>query len=173
MSADRAARAYADPYLAGAGLGLVLLAAFVVVGRGLGASAAFASTAAGAVAAIAPERAAASPLFAHYLGAQGPWLEWLSFELVGVGVGAWISASLAGRLRIAVERPSSLSRRSRLALAFGGGVVMAVGAVLARGCTSGQALTGGALLSVGAWLFLAVAFAAAHALAPLARRLWT
>lgn len=167
------ARAYADPYLAGAGLGLVLLAAFVLVGRGLGASGAFASAAAGAVAAVAPERAAASPLFAHYLEGQGPWLEWLSFELAGVVLGAALSAALAGRLRLAVERPPALARGARLACAFGGGVVMAAGAALARGCTSGQALTGGALLSVGGWLFLAVAFAAAHALAPLVRRLWS
>ena len=173
MSRQRTPRAYADPYLAGAGLGLVLLAAFVLVGRGLGASGAFASTAAGAVAAIAPERAAASPLFSHYLEAQGPWLEWLNFELAGVLLGAWISAALAGRLRMAVERPAALARGSRLAFAFGGGVAMAAGAALARGCTSGQALTGGALLSVGGWLFLCVAFAAAHALAPLVRKLWT
>jgi hypothetical protein len=173
MNRQRTPRAYADPYLAGVGLGLVLLAAFVLVGRGLGASGAFASTAAGAVAAIAPERAAASPLFLHYLEGQGPWLEWLSFELAGILLGAWISAALAGRLLVAVERPAALARGSRLALAFGGGVAMAAGAALARGCTSGQALTGGALLSVGGWLFLCVAFATAHALAPLVRRLWT
>ncbi len=173
MNRQRAARAYADPYLAGAGLGLVLLSAFVLVGRGLGASGAFASTAAGAVAAIAPERAAASPLFSHFLEGQGPWLEWLSFELGGVLLGAWISAALAGRLLVAVERPAALARGSRLALAFGGGIAMAAGAVFARGCTSGQALTGGALLSVGGWLFLCVAFATAHALAPLVRRVWT
>lgn len=173
MSRQRVPRAYADPYLAGAGLGLVLLACFVVVGRGLGASGAFASTAAGVVAAVAPEHAAASPLFSHYLEGQGPWLEWLTFELAGVLLGAWISAALAGRLRIEVERPPALAPASRLTLAFGGGVAMAAGAVLARGCTSGQALTGGALLSVGGWLFLGVAFAAAHALAPLVRRLWT
>ena len=173
MSAQRPPRAYADPYLAGAGLGLVLLAAFVLVGRGLGASGAFASTAAGAVAAITPERAAASPLFSHYLEGPGPWLEWLTFELAGVMLGAWVSAALAGRLRFAVERSPTLARGSRLVFACGGGVAMAVGAALARGCTSGQALTGGALLSVGAWLFLGAAFGAAHALAPLLRRLWS
>ena len=172
MSPTRQPRAYADPYLAGAALGLVLLAAFVLVGRGLGASGALASTAAGTVAAVAPERAAASPLFAHYLGGQGPWLEWLSFELLGVVLGAWLSAALAGRLSITIERPRSLATASRLALAFGGGVLMAAGAAFARGCTSGQALTGGALLSVGGWLFLGVAFAAAYAVAPLLRRLW-
>jgi len=38
------AQPYMNPYLAGIGLGLVLLAAFVLVGRGLGASGAFNST---------------------------------------------------------------------------------------------------------------------------------
>ena len=172
MTRQRPTRAYADPYLAGVGLGLVLLASFVLVGRGLGASGAFASTAAGTVALIAPARAAASPLFSHYLTAQGPWLDWLSFELLGVMFGAWLSATLAGRTRIQVERPEHLAPGRRLAFAFAGGVLMAAGAVFARGCTSGQALTGGALLSVGAWLFLGVAFAAAYALAPLLRRVW-
>jgi len=173
MDAGIDGRRYADPYLAGAALGLVLLAAFVLVGRGLGASGAFASVVAGTVAAVAPERAAASPLFAHYLSPPGPWLEWLSFELAGVMLGAFCSAWLAGRLRIDIERAPSGSRSSRLASAFVGGLLMAAGAVLARGCTSGQALTGGALLSVGGWLFLFAAFAAAHAITPWLRRPWS
>jgi len=135
VSTPRVARAYADPYLAGAGLGMVLLAAFVLVGRGLGASGAFASTAAGAVAAVAPQSAAASPLFAHYLEGQGPWLEWLSFELAGVVLGAALSAALAGRLRVAVDRPASIANGTRLACAFGGGAAMAVGAALMVGYT--------------------------------------
>lgn len=173
MSAPHSPRAYADPYLAGVALGVVLLAAFVLVGRGLGASGAFASAAAGTMELIAPDKAAASPLFAHYLSAPGPWLGWLGVELLGVVVGAWLSARLAGRVRIEIERPATLAPNRRLQLAFGGGLLMAAGAVLARGCTSGQALTGGALLGVGGWLFLGVAFAAAYALAPLLRKVWS
>ncbi|MEO5625221.1 MAG: YeeE/YedE thiosulfate transporter family protein [Dokdonella sp.] len=173
MSAPRSPRGYADPYLAGVALGLVLLASFVLVGRGLGASGAFASVAAGTTALIAPEQAAASPLFAHYLSAPGPWLEWLGVQLLGVAIGAWMSARLAGRVRIEIERPAALAPARRLAFAFGGGLLMAAGAVLARGCTSGQALTGGALLSVGGWLFLGVAFATGYACAPLLRRVWS
>ena len=172
MNMHRSPRTYADPYLAGAGLGLVLLASFVLVGRGLGASGAFASTAAGVVAAVAPARAVASPLFAHYLSGPGPWLEWLSVELLGVMLGAWWSAKLAGRLHVEVERPAAVTRQLRLSLAFSGGMLMAAGAVFARGCTSGQAMTGGALLSIGSWLFLGVTFATAYALAPLLRRAW-
>lgn len=170
----RAPAPYANPYVAGVALGLVLLATFVVMGRGLGASGAFASTAAGAVAAVDPERAQRSALLARYL-AEGtpPWLDWLVVELAGVTLGGFLSAALAGRLRLAVERGPRLSAPGRVLLAAGGGAVMGVGAVLARGCTSGQALTGGALLSVGSWLFMGAAFAAAFALSPLLRRAWT
>ncbi len=165
-------RAYADPYLAGFGLGLVLLAAFALAGRGLGASGAFASGAAGLTAAVSPARAAESPLFARYLAGTGPWLDWLVFEVAGIAVGGALSAFAAGRLRWEVERGPNISPAGRLCLAFGGGALMGLGAVLARGCTSGLALTGGALLSVGSWLFMGGAFAAAYLLAPLLRRSW-
>ncbi|MFN7942141.1 MAG: YeeE/YedE thiosulfate transporter family protein [Thermoanaerobaculia bacterium] len=172
MSPARAARPYADPYLAGVGLGSVLLASYVVVGRGLGASGAFASSAAGLVAALDRPAAEASPLFSRYLGAGGPWREWLLFEIAGVAIGGFLSALVAGRLRREVERGAGVSRGGRLAMAAAGGAIMGAGAVLARGCTSGQALTGGALLAVGSWIFLAAAFAAAFAIAPLLRRSW-
>ena len=54
----RAPQPYIDPYLAGVGVGLVLLAAYVVVGQGLGASGAFASVVASGTAAIQPTYAA-------------------------------------------------------------------------------------------------------------------
>ena len=159
---------YANPYRAGIALGLVLLAAFVLAGRGLGASGAFTSSAASVVAAVSPERAEASPLLSRYLsGDRG-----LLFELGGVVIGGFLSALVAGRLRREVERGPRLSRGARLTAAFAGGAAMGLGAVLARGCTSGLALTGGALLSVGSWLFMIAAFAAAYLFAPLMKRAW-
>jgi uncharacterized membrane protein YedE/YeeE len=168
----KAPRPYADPYVAGTGLGLVLLAAFVIAGRGLGASGAFATSAAGIVAAASPARAAASPYFARYLSGDGPWHEWLLFEIAGVVIGGFLSAMIAGRLRAVIERGPRIGRGSRLAAAFAGGSVMGIGAVLARGCTSGLALTGGALLSVGSWLFMMAAFAGAYLFAPIVKRAW-
>jgi hypothetical protein len=164
---------YADPYVAGVTLGLVLLSAFVLTGRGLGASGAFATTAAGAVAAVAPARAAANPYFSRYLSTpDGPWRDWLLFEIAGVVVGGFVSALIAGRLRGEVERGRHASRVARLTCAFAGGAVMGAGAIFARGCTSGQALTGGALLSVGSWVFMIGAFAAAYGVAPMVRSTW-
>ena len=168
------ARPYASPYLAGVGIGLVLLAAFAVMGRGLGASGAFSSVAAASVAAVAPAHAAENPALADYLGdgTRGPLGDWLVVEVIGIALGGFASARLAGRFGRTMERGAGITDRARLVYAFGGGAVMGVGARLARGCTSGQALTGGALLSVGSWLFVATAFAAAYAAAPLFRREW-
>ena len=167
------AKPYSNPYLAGAGLGLVLLSAFVIMGRGLGASGAFASSAAAVAAVAAPKSASANDYFARYLTASGsPRIDWLVVELIGVVIGGFVSALLAGRLRREIEKGPRISDGARLRLAFIGGAVMGVGAVLARGCTSGQALTGGALLSVGSWIFIGAAFAAAYAAAPLLRKAW-
>ena len=164
---------YANPYASGFALGLVLLAAFVVMGRGLGASGAFASAASAVSVAANPESARANDYFARYLGAEGnPRIDWLVVELIGVTIGGFLSALLAGRLRRVVERGPRISDRSRMRNALLGGAIMGVGAVLARGCTSGQALTGGAMLSVGSWLFVGAAFAAAYAVAPFLRRAW-
>src|SRR5262245_61589008 len=165
---------YSDPYLSGVALGLVLLAAFVFAGRGLGASGAFAATATGTVAAVAPAYAGANPYFARYLARPGGvWHEWLLVEIAGVIIGGFLSAALAGRLTLRVERGRGVAIPARLAIAFGGGGVMGAGAVLARGCTSGQALTGGALLSVGSWAFMLSAFAAGYVVAPALRRAWS
>ena len=172
-SVRRSPRAYSNPYLTGFGLGLVLLSAFVIMGRGLGASGAFATVAAAASSGVAYDATQSNDYFARYLGAQGaPRIDWLLIELIGVTLGGFISAKLAGRFNRTIERGPRITDASRLRLAFGGGAVMGLGAVLARGCTSGQALTGGALLSVGSWLFMAAAFAAAYAAAPLLKKVW-
>jgi len=153
-------RSYANPYAAGTALGLLLLLSFVVAGRGLGASGAFAWLAAR----VAP----VNPYFERYAAAD----LWLVVEIGGVIAGGFLSAALAGRLRRAVERGPRIAVRTRLVCAFGGGAAMGVGAALARGCTSGLALSGGALLSVGSWAFIVAAFAAGFILAPAMRWAW-
>ena len=173
MSARVAARPYADPYLAGVGLGLVLLASFVLAGRGLGASGAFATAAATSVHAVVPGAMAGNSYLAEHLTGGGPLRDWLVVEILGVILGGFVSAALAGRLAWRVERGKHASLRQRLGAALAGGTLMGGGAVLARGCTSGQALTGGALLSAGAWVFIGGAFAAAYVVAFVTRRSWT
>ncbi len=173
--AVREPQPYWNPYLAGLGLGLVLLAAFVIMGRGLGASGAFASAVAAGVNTIAPQHAASNAFYAEYLGdgTQSPLKDWLVFEIIGVFVGGFISGTLAGRVRTTVEKGPRISVNARFAYAFAGGMIMAFGAKLGRGCTSGQALTGGALLGLGSWSFMIALFAGAYAVAYFVRRQWT
>jgi uncharacterized protein len=168
------AKPFLNPYLAGFGLGLVLLTAFVVMGRGLGASGALTTAAAAAVHAVAPAHAEANPFYADYLGdgSTSPWKDWLVFQVIGVFVGGLLSGAFANRLRVTVEKGPRISTRSRLVLAFIGGAILAVGAKLALGCMSGQALTGGALLNAGSWVAMMCIFGGAYGLAWFVRRQW-
>jgi hypothetical protein len=108
-------RPYSDPYVAGALLGLVLLASFVVAGRGLGASGAFVTGAASVVEAIAPANVAASPVLAVHVGGGGPWHDWLVYEIAGVVAGGHLSARASGRIAPGVERGTGVTVRARIA----------------------------------------------------------
>jgi uncharacterized protein len=169
----REAQPYMNPYLAGIGLGLVLLSAFVLVGRGLGASGAFNATIAWIVSLVAPGYARSNEFLSPYLeeGAH-PLKAWLVFEIAGAFVGALLSGLLAGRVARTIEKGPRVSAGTRLAFAFVGGAVMAIGAAFARGCTSGQALTGGSLLNLGSWAAMLCIFGGAYAVAGLVRRQW-
>lgn len=166
---------YSNPYLVGIGLGLVLLASFVIMGRGLGASGAFSSLVATGIQQVAPDHATSNPYFQEYVGdgSINPLKDWLVFEVLGVFAGGLISGLLAHRVKKTVEKGDRISIRNRLILAFIGGGLMGFGAKLARGCTSGQALTGGALLNLGSWAFMMMVFAGAYAMAYFMRRQWT
>ncbi len=168
------AQPYWNPYLAGVGLGLVLLTSFVVMGRGLGASGAFASVLTTGLHAVVPGHVASTAPFAEYLGngTTSPLKDWLVFEILGVIVGGFISGSLAHRISKTVEKGPNITTARRFGFAFLGGALMGVGAKFARGCTSGQALTGGALLNAGSWAFMIMVFVGAYAFAYLMRRQW-
>ena len=168
----RAGAPYMNPYLAGVGIGLVLLATFVIVGRGLGASGAFSAFLVWLLSIASPEYVTSNVVHSGYWNEGRPLATVLVFLTVGSFTGAAVSGWLAGRSAIVVEHGPRIATGARLALAFAGGAIMAVGAKLASGCTSGQALTGGALLNVGSWTFMIAVFIGGYALAPLVRRQW-
>ncbi|MEQ8626146.1 YeeE/YedE thiosulfate transporter family protein [Ekhidna sp.] len=165
---------YWNPYICGIGLGLVLLATFLVMGRGIGASGAMTSVVATGVQTVSKSHAEANTFYMGYLGdgTVHPLKDWLVFEVLGVLIGGFISGRLAGRNKIKIEKGPLLSNNRRFLFAFVGGIIMAFGTKLARGCTSGQALTGGAMMNVGSWLFMIALFAGAYAMAGFVKRLW-
>ena len=171
---NKAPQPYWNPYLAGAGLGMVLLAAFVVMGRGIGASGAMTSVVATGVQTISESHAQANAFYMGYLGdgTVHPLKDWLVFEVIGVLIGGFVSGKLARRAKLKIEKGSLISNNQRFMFAFLGGIIMAFGTKLARGCTSGQALTGGAMMNVGSWLFMIALFVGAYAMAGLVKKLW-
>ncbi len=171
---ERAARPYSNPYLAGVALGLVLLAAYVLMGRGLGASGAFGAVVSWLTSLVAPKHAMANEFFRGYLedGVGHPLKAWLVFEVLGVLAGGFVSGMLAHRVTRTIEKGPRATVRARFGWAFAGGALMGIGAKLARGCTSGQALSGGAVLNAGSWAFMLCVFAGAYALAGAMRRQW-
>ncbi len=169
----KAAR-YINPYLGGVLLGLVLLAAFFVSGRGLGASGAIKSTIVASVDALAPAHADKAKFYQEEAALHGekPMKSWLVFEMMGVIVGGFLSGALAGRLKLKVEHSPKITSRRRLAFALAGGILFGFGSQLGRGCTSGSALTGMGVMSMGGFITMAAIFGTAFAMAYFFRKNW-
>lgn len=166
------AKPFWNPYLAGALLGLVLLATYLVTGRGLGATAGFAAVASGIAGLVSPALVEASAVHLKYWNDGEPLLNWTLFLLIGAFIGAAISGWQGQRFSFSVERGPRITDGQRLALAFVGGFIAAFGAKLAKGCTSGQALTGSSILNAGSLAFLLSVFVAAYGLAWFVRKEW-
>jgi uncharacterized membrane protein YedE/YeeE len=161
---------YANPYLVGVLLGLVLLASFVILGAGLGASGGIAHIGAALSMSVSPSHTLSSEYFGKW--GSAPLDYYLVFMFAGTFVGALFSALLANRARIQVARGTASSVSRRLGYALAGGVLVGFASRLARGCTSGQALSGGALLLSGSLVFMVCLFVSGYAAAWFVRRQW-
>ena len=165
---------YLNPYIGGVLLGLVLLAANFVSGRGLGASGAIKSAVVSTVNTVAPTHAENAKFYKEYNESHpdNPLKSWLVFEMLGVLVGGFLSGAFAKRLKFKVEHSPKITSKRRIIFAILGGILFGFGSQLGRGCTSGSALSGMAILSVGGFLTMAFIFGTAFALAYFFRKNW-
>lgn len=144
------------PYVVGALLGMLSWFAFATVDRGLGVTSFFEQVAAFALSPLLEDGARHAGYYAD--PQRGPKLDWEWTLVVGVLVGAWVSARWSGdRTKEAVPAlwrdRFGASAPLRFAAAFVGGAVMMFGARMAQGCTSGHAITGALQLAVSSWAF--------------------
>ena len=165
---------YLNPYLGGVLLGLVLLAANFVSGRGLGASGAVKSVVATTIETVDKNATETMPFMKEYAGSHSgsPMKSWLVFQMMGVIVGGFLSGAVAGRLKLKVEHSPKITSRRRLIFALAGGILFGFGSQIGRGCTSGSALSGMAVLSMGGFITMMAIFGTAFALAYFFRRNW-
>lgn len=171
---------YLNPYIGGVLLGLVLLAANFVSGRGLGASGAVKSILVTGVKTIAPTHYQKGEYYQEFAtkkehqgkSKQSPMKDWLVFEMLGVLVGGFLSGAVAGRLKLKTEHSPRISVNRRLLFALLGGIFFGFGSQMGRGCTSGSALSGMAVLSMGGFITMAAIFGTAFAFAYVFRKNW-
>jgi len=161
------------PLLAGALLGLVLLLVFLMTGHGLGATGFFTRLTAWIGSGVAPDVTASNA----YLGGMvadgvNPLDAWITWQVIGVAIGALLAALTSGRFRIQVDGSRRIGMSPRLALALLGGVIAGFGSRLAAGCTSGVGLSGSATLAVAGFVFLIAFFAVGLAFGYMMRRTW-
>jgi uncharacterized protein len=169
----RKGKKYMNPYLAGIMLGLVLLAAFYISGRGLGSSGAMKSVLVALIDTSSPDHAEQNDFYSRYLaGGQNPLNNWLVFLVLGSIGGAFLSGAISGRLGMRVEKSPTITHTRRLVFALLGGVLFGIGAQLGRGCTSGAALSGMAVLSLAGFVTMMAIFGTAFVLAPLFKKNW-
>ena len=161
------------PVSAGILIGVSMLLAWLVAGRGIGASGGMTRLVAWMQHGLFPAMTDQSEYLGRYFadGAH-PLNDYVVYLLVGLLVGAFVASLIAKRFRIEVLRGPRSTVAQRLSLALVGGVIGGFAARLARGCSSGQGLVGGAELSVGAWVFLGCIFAGGWLVAWFVRKQW-
>ncbi len=148
------------PLVAGVVLGLVLLLTFVWTGHGLGATGASTRLAAWLGMTLAPEATASNGYLGPMTEGGNPLSAWITWQVVGVAIGALLAAFVGGRLKVQLDGASRVGAGKRVVTALIGGVLAGFGARVAAGCTSGLGLSGAATLGIAAFVFLGTFFVA-------------
>jgi len=150
---------YLNPLLAGLLLGLVLLMTFVITGHGLGATGFTTRLAAWIGMYVAPAATNANDYLGGMVEEGKPLNAWITWQVLGVAIGALLSAFLAKRIHIQLDGKKFLGGSMRPMTALFGGILAGFGARVAAGCTSGLGLSGAAVLSLAGFTFLGTFFA--------------
>jgi len=164
---------YMNPYIAGTLLGLVLLLAMFLSGRGLGASGGIKYCVVSIVESVSKPHVEQSDYYSRYFeNEKKPMQNWLTIEIFGILAGGFLSGAVSKRLKFKIEKSPKISNARRLIFAFAGGLFFVYGAQLARGCTSGAALSGMAVLSVAGFVTMVAIFGSAYFFAWFFRKNW-
>ncbi len=158
---DRLERGRWNPYLVGAGLGVLSWVVFAVVNTPLGISTPISSAASlCALPAMGGEAVAHN---AYWTKFPFKWDYHMLF-LVGTFLGSAASVMASRSFRLEAV-PATWKARfggssvRRLAVAFLGGLIVMFGARMAGGCTSGHGISGSLQLALSSWVFFLTLFA--------------
>jgi uncharacterized membrane protein YedE/YeeE len=142
-----------SPYLVGIGIGLLNCIAFLLSNKPLACSTAYSRTSGMIEVLCRGPKVADKPYYKKF----PPIIEWDWMLVLGVVIGAFISALLSGQFHLEwVPAKWSLTFGNtpfvRWIVAFIGGIIMGIGARWAGGCTSGHGISGTLQLAISSWL---------------------
>ena len=148
-----------SPHVVGIGIGLLSCVAFVLSDKPIGCSTAFARTSGMLEQLVRGPKVRDMAYFRQVV----PEIDWEWMLVIGVFIGATLSATLSGDRQAPEVSPVWRARFGdsqalRLTAAFVAGGLMMFGARLAQGCTSGHGISGTLQLAISSWLFILLAF---------------
>ena len=160
MHFENQPKPYWNPLFAGLALGTVLLAAFVLTGHGLGVTGLTTRLVAWLGMTVVPQMTQANDYLGGMVEDGKPLSAWITWEVIGLAIGALISAALSQRFKFQLDGKKILGGKARPLTALIGGVAAGFGARVSAGCTSGLGLSGAATLSLAGFTFLITFFIA-------------
>jgi hypothetical protein len=142
-----------SPYWVGIGIGILSWIAFVLSDKPIGVSTAYAQTSGMIEKALQGRQVEEKAYYHEYV----PQISWTWMLVIGLVVGAFVSAVTSGDFRLEWvpalwEGKFGYSPIIRWAAAFSGGMVLGIGARWADGCTSGHGISGTLQLIVSSWI---------------------
>jgi uncharacterized protein len=144
-----------SPYASGIGIGVLSWFAFLLMGKGLGASSAFVKTSGMIEKVFNREKVEKNT----YYEKISPSINSGWMIVAGIIAGSFLSSTLSGDFRLTAipllwEEMFGSNSLIRIMVAFIGGTILIFGARWAGGCTSGHGITGALQLAVSSWMAL-------------------
>jgi len=149
-----------SPYLAGAGIGILVCLALLLSDRPIGCSSGYVKVR-GLIGKAIDRKHVENR---EYYREVTPVVDWSLALIPGIVIGAFISSMLSGTFQVVVV-PSFWNATFgsnpflRIAVALVGGILLAFGARWAGGCTSGHGISGSIQLSLASMITAACFFA--------------
>ncbi|MDY6787049.1 MAG: YeeE/YedE thiosulfate transporter family protein [candidate division WOR-3 bacterium] len=142
-----------SPYIVGAGIGVLSWITFLISDKPLGCSTAFARTSGMLGKIFGKKRIEENKYFQKFV----PEIDWEWMLVLGVIIGAFVSALISGDFRFLFLPSKWIAHFGntpvlRFFVALIGGILMGFGARWAGGCTSGHGISGALQLAVSSWI---------------------
>lgn len=142
-----------SPYMVGIGIGVLSWFTLLISKKPIGCSTTFARAAGMIEKMFTGKKVEAK----EYYQTVKPTVDWQFMLVIGIVIGAFISARLSGDFRMEWVPPVwaaafGSSRLLRLGAALLGGILLGFGSRWADGCTSGHGISGTMQLGVGSWI---------------------